>query len=210
MAQRRITDAAEHRNPRLMLKKRAATYAARRHRPRLDPHHPLAWAARSGPRPAAVRADHGAVVSGAPRLARRPTCSRPGSRAGSGCRCAGCRRRAGAASPPCASSARAGRSTWCARVTRSRRCRSRASPTGGSASRAASSPECLADELRRLDPDDAYEDALLHGLERPPAGRGSRPPRRPSAGKAPDPAESRRIAPPGCAATSRRQGGAPR
>ena len=54
-------------------------------------------------------------------------------------------------------------------------------------------PECLADELRRLDPDDAYEDALLHGLEalqpvRLTAAAAAK------AGKAPDPAESRRLA----------------
>ena len=54
-------------------------------------------------------------------------------------------------------------------------------------------PECLADELRRLDPDDAYEDALLHGLQalqpvRLTAAAAAK------AGKAPDPAESRRLA----------------
>ena len=54
-------------------------------------------------------------------------------------------------------------------------------------------PECLADELRRLDPDDTYEDALLHGLGvltpvRLTAAAAAK------AGKAPDPAESRRLA----------------
>jgi hypothetical protein len=54
-------------------------------------------------------------------------------------------------------------------------------------------PECLADELRRLDPDDAYEDALLHGLQalqpvRLTAAAAAK------AGKAPDPAASRRLA----------------
>lgn len=54
-------------------------------------------------------------------------------------------------------------------------------------------PECLADELRRLDPDDTYEDALLRGL-------GALPPRRltvakaTSQGIAPDPEASRRLA----------------
>jgi hypothetical protein len=54
-------------------------------------------------------------------------------------------------------------------------------------------PECLADELRRLDPDDAYEDALLHGIQalqpvRLTAAAAAK------AGKAPDPAASRRLA----------------
>ncbi len=54
-------------------------------------------------------------------------------------------------------------------------------------------PECLADELRRLDPDEAYEEALLHGLSalepvRLTAAAAAK------AGKAPDPAESRRLA----------------
>ena len=91
----------------------------RRHRPRLDPHHPVAWPARIGARPAAAtsRSPRASVVS-VPRLAVLPTCWRPG-----------CSRRlrvpvhrvstplCGSASPRCASSARAAPSTSCARAT---------------------------------------------------------------------------------------------
>ena len=138
MAQRRITDVAQHRNPRLMLKKRAANYA--------PGDTDLAWtritrwrgllaAALDQPPYEPIT---GAVVSGAPDspssdllaawLSRRLRCP-----------CTGCRRRAVRASPRCVSSARAAPSTSCARVTSSRRCRRRASRTGVSVSRAASS-----------------------------------------------------------------------
>ncbi|MEO6999340.1 MAG: glucose-6-phosphate dehydrogenase assembly protein OpcA [Terracoccus sp.] len=54
-------------------------------------------------------------------------------------------------------------------------------------------PECLADELRRLDPDDTYEDALLHGVERLTPARQSATAAAKS-GKAPDVAAARRLA----------------
>ena len=58
MAQRRITDAAEAKNPRAALKARAGHLHAGRHRPGLDAGHALARAARRRPRPAALRAGH--------------------------------------------------------------------------------------------------------------------------------------------------------
>lgn len=54
-------------------------------------------------------------------------------------------------------------------------------------------PECLADELRRLDPDDTYEDALLHGVERLTPVRQTAAAAA-KAGRAPDAAASRRMA----------------
>ncbi len=56
-----------------------------------------------------------------------------------------------------------------------------------------STAECLADELRRLDPDEVYEDALVRGLGKVTASRqtGSDAVR---AGRAPSPAEAERTA----------------
>ena len=54
-------------------------------------------------------------------------------------------------------------------------------------------PECLADELRRLDPDNTYEDALLHGVERLTPARQSATAAA-KTGKAPDVAAARRLA----------------
>ncbi|OFE17664.1 glucose-6-phosphate dehydrogenase [Humibacillus sp. DSM 29435] len=54
-------------------------------------------------------------------------------------------------------------------------------------------PECLADELRRLDPDNTYEDALLHGVEKLTPARQSATAAA-KAGKAPDVAAARRLA----------------
>ena len=56
MAQRRITDAAEARNPHKELQRRRGDLHARRHRPGLDPGHAVARPAGGGAGPAAVRA----------------------------------------------------------------------------------------------------------------------------------------------------------
>lgn len=54
-------------------------------------------------------------------------------------------------------------------------------------------PECLADELRRLDPDNTYEDALLHGVEKLTPARQTATAAA-KTGKAPDVAAARRLA----------------
>ena len=66
------------RNPHKELQRRAGDLPARRHRPGLDPGHPVAWAARGRARPAAVRAGHRRPPSPAAATPRRPTCSPPG------------------------------------------------------------------------------------------------------------------------------------
>jgi glucose-6-phosphate dehydrogenase assembly protein OpcA len=192
MAQRRITDVAEHRNPRLMLKKRAATYA--------PGDTDLAWtrvtrwrgllaAALDQPPYEPIT---GAVVSGAPdspssdllaawlsRRLRVPV-HRVSTPRGSGIAAVRLERKSGPIDlvrpgDTVATLSQSGQPDR--RISLPRR----------------ELPECLADELRRLDPDDAYEDALLHGL-------GALQPVRltaaaaAKAGKAPDPAESRRLA----------------
>jgi glucose-6-phosphate dehydrogenase assembly protein OpcA len=194
MAQRRITDVAEHRNPRLMLKKRAASYA--------PGDTDLAWtritrwrgllaAALDQPPYEPIT---GAVVSGAPDspssdllaawLSRRlhVPVHRVSTPRGSGI-----------------GSVRLERKSGPIDLVRPGDVVATLSQTGQPDRRISlprrELPECLADELRRLDPDDAYEDALLHGL-------GALQPVRltaaaaAKAGKAPDPAESRRRAPP--------------
>lgn len=192
MAQRRITDVAEHRNPRLMLKKRAANYA--------PGDTDLAWtritrwrgllaAALDQPPYEPIT---GAVVSGAPdspssdllaawlsRRLRVPV-HRVSTPRGSGI-----------------GSVRLERKSGPIDLVRPGDVVATLSQTGQPDRRISlprrELPECLADELRRLDPDDAYEDALLHGL-------GALQPVRltaaaaAKAGKAPDPAESRRLA----------------
>jgi glucose-6-phosphate dehydrogenase assembly protein OpcA len=192
MAQRRITDAAEHRNPRLMLKKRAANYA-----PgdtdlawtRLTRWRGLLAAALDQPPYEPIT---GAVVSGAPdspssdllagwlfRRLRVPV-HRVSTPRGSGI-----------------SSVRLERKSGPIDLVRPGDVVATLSQTGQPDRRISlprrELPECLADELRRLDPDDAYEDALLHGLDalqpvRLTAAAAAK------AGKAPDPAESRRLA----------------
>ena len=192
MAQRRITDAAEHRNPRLVLKKRAAHYA-----PgdtdlawtRLTRWRGLLAAALDQPPYEQIT---GAVVSGAPDspssellaawLARRlkVPVRRVSTPRGSGISSVRLERKSGPIDlvrpgDVVATLSQSGQPDR--RISLPRR----------------DVPECLADELRRLDPDDTYEDALLHGL-------GGLAPARLSAaaaakaGKAPDPAESRRLA----------------
>ena len=192
MAQRRITDAAEHRNPRLMLKKRAATY-----RPgdtdlawtRLTRWRGLLAAALDQPPYEPIT---GAVVSGAPDspssdllaawLSRRlkVPVHRVSTPRGSGISAVRLERRSGPIDlvrPGDAVATLSQTGQPDRRISLPRR----------------ELPECLADELRRLDPDDTYEDALLHGLDklqpvRLTAAAAAR------AGKAPDPAESRRLA----------------
>ena len=192
MAQRRITDAAEHRNPRLMLKKRAAHYApgdTDLSWTRLTHWRGLLAAALDQPPYEPIT---GAVVAGAPDspstdllaawLARRLKVSvhRVSTPRGSGISSVRLERQSGPIDlvrpgDVVATLSQAGQPDR--RITLPRR----------------ELPECLADELRRLDPDETYEDALLHGLEglapaRLSAAAAAR------AGKAPDPAASRRLA----------------
>ena len=202
MAQRRITDVAEHRNPRLMLKKRAANYA--------PGDTDLAWtritrwrgllaAALDQPPYEPIT---GAVVSGAPdspssdllaawlsRRLRVPV-HRVSTPRGSGI-----------------SSVRLERKSGPIDLVRPGDVVATLSQTGQPDRRISlprrELPECLADELRRLDPDDAYEDALLHGLRRS-SRCASRPPRRPRPARRPTP-PSRVDSPPASAGTSRRR-----
>jgi glucose-6-phosphate dehydrogenase assembly protein OpcA len=192
MAQRRITDAAEHRNPRLMLKKRAATYS-----PgdtdlawtRLTRWRGLLSAALDQPPYEPIS---GAVVAGAPdspstdllaawltRRLRVPV-QRVSTPRGSGI-----------------SSVRLERKTGPIDLVRPGDVVATLSQAGQPDRRISlprrDLPECLADELRRLDPDETYEDALLHGLQGLAPARLSAAAAA-KAGKAPDPAESRRLA----------------
>ena len=139
-----------------------------RHRLRLDPAHPVARAARRGPRPAAVRADHAVEVHGAP-TPRRPRCSPPGCSCSSRCRPSACsahRRPADPASTACS----------CIRASGAielERDPDRTSPRLVQPNQPAhdiSLPrrnlrDCLAEELRRLDPDDLYGEVIRTGLD---------------------------------------------
>ncbi|EWT01832.1 glucose-6-phosphate dehydrogenase [Intrasporangium oryzae NRRL B-24470] len=192
MAQRRITDAAEHRNPRLMLKKRAATYA--------PGDTDLAWtrithwrgllaAALDQPPYESIT---GAVVSGAPDspssdllaawLAQRlkVPVRRASTPRGSGITSVRLERPSGPVDlvrpgDVVATLSQFGQPDR--RISLPRR----------------ELPECLADELRRLDPDESYEAALLHGLDKLGPARLSAAAAA-KAGKAPDIEQSRRLA----------------
>ncbi|GAB3070144.1 hypothetical protein GCM10027053_38250 [Intrasporangium mesophilum] len=192
MAQRRITDAAEHRNPRFMLKKRATNYSpgdTDLSWTRLTRWRGLLAAAIDQPPYEPIS---GAVVAGAPDspstdllaawLSRRlkVPVSRVSTPRGSGI-----------------SSVRLERKSGPIDLVRPGDVVATLSQSGQPARRISlprrEMPEILADELRRLDPDETYEDALLHGLE------GLAPARLTAAaaaksGKAPDPAASRRLA----------------
>lgn len=192
MAQRRITDAAQHRNPRAILKKRAATYA--------PGDTDLAWtrvtrwrglvaAALDQPPYEPVT---GAVVSGAPDspstdllagwLAHRlkVPVKRVATPPGSGIGAVRLERKSGPIDlvrpgNSVATLSQPGQPDR--RITLPRR----------------ESQEILADELRRLDPDDTYADALRVGLEKLPPVRVSAADAA-RAGQAPDPDESRKLA----------------
>jgi glucose-6-phosphate dehydrogenase assembly protein OpcA len=192
MAQRRITDAAQHRNPRLILKKRAASYTpgdTDLSWTRLTRWRGLLAAALDQPPYEPITS---AVVSGAPdspssdllaawlqRRLKVPV-HRVSTPRGSGI-----------------SSVRLDRKSGPIDLVRPADVVATLSQPGQPDRRISlprrELPECLSDELRRLDPDDAYEDALLHGLQalqpvRLTAAAAAK------AGKAPDPAESRRLA----------------
>jgi glucose-6-phosphate dehydrogenase assembly protein OpcA len=170
MAQRRITDAAEHRNPRHILKKRAQTYA-----PgdtdvswtRLTRWRGLLAAALDQPPFEPVT---GGVVAGAPDspstellaawLATRlgVPIRRVSTPRGSGISAVRLERKSGPIDlvrpgDQVATLSQPGQPD-----------RRIALPRRGAA-------ECLADELRRLDPDDTYADALLEGLSQLPPAR---------------------------------------
>jgi glucose-6-phosphate dehydrogenase assembly protein OpcA len=192
MAQRRITDAAQHRNPRLMLKKRAATH--------VPGDTDLAWtritrwrgllaAALDQPPYEPIT---GAVVAGAPdspssdllaawlsdRL--KVPVRRVSTPAGSGITSVRLERESGPIDlvrpgDVVATLSQPGQPDR--RISLPRR----------------DLPECLADELRRLDPDDIYEDALLNGFRKLSPARLTAAEAAKS-GKAPDPEASRRLA----------------
>lgn len=192
MAQRRITDAAQHRNPRLMLKKRAASYA--------PGDSDLAWtrvthwrallaAALDQPPYESIT---GAVVAGAPDspssellaawLSYRLKVSvrRVSTPRGSGIR-----------------SVRLERASGSIDLVRPGDTVGTLSQSGQPDRRISlprrELPECLADELKRLDPDDTYEDALLHGVSKLTPVRQSATAAARS-GTAPDVAAARRLA----------------
>ena len=192
MAQRRITDAAQHRNSRAVLRKRARTY-----RPgdsdlswtRITRWRGLLAAALDQPPYEAVTA---AVVSGAPDspstdllaawLAQRlkVPVQRVATPRGSGISAVRLERRSGPIDlvrpgDVVATLSQPGQPDR--RITLPRR----------------EAREILADELRRLDPDDTYEDALVLGIEKLTPVRLSAE-QAARTGKAPSPDDSRRLA----------------
>lgn len=192
MAQRRITDAAQHRNPRVMLKKRAANYA--------PGDSDLAWtrvthwrallaAALDQPPYESIT---GAAVAGAPdspssellaawlsyRL--KVPVRRVSTPRGSGI-----------------SSVRLERASGHVDLVRPGDTVGTLSQSGQPDRRISlprrELPECLADELKRLDPDDTYEDALLHGVSKlTPARQSAKAAAR--SGTTPDVSAARRLA----------------
>ena len=192
MAQRRITDAAQHHNSRLLLKKRAASYA-----PgdtdiswtRLTHWRGLLAAALDQPPYESIT---GAVVSGAPdspstdllagwlAIRLKVQVRRVSTPRGSGI-----------------SSVRLERESGPIDLVRPGDVIATLSQTGQPDRRInlprRELPECLADELRRLDPDEAYADSLCRGLrELKPARLTAAAAAK--AGKAPDIAAARRLA----------------
>ena len=192
MAQRRITDAAQHRNSRAILRKRAQSY-----RPgdtdlswtRITRWRGLLAAALDQPPYETVT---GAVVSGAPDspstdllaawLAQRLKVSvqRVATPRGSGISAVRLERKSGPIDlvrpgDTVATLSQPGQPDR--RITLPRR----------------EPREILADELRRLDPDDTYEDALLLGIDRLTPVRLSAE-QAARTGKAPNPDHSRRLA----------------
>ena len=175
MAQRRVTDAAELDQPaphRAQAPRRGLR--ARRQRPRVVAGHPVARAVSPPPstsRPtsrspaptvvAAADSPSGDLLAGwlAARL-RCPVTARPlpqPQRDHLGA--ARARQRHGRPRAPAATATRP-------------RCPSRASPYRTIALAHRGDAECLADELRRLDPDEVYQDALTTGLRQVHACRG--------------------------------------
>ncbi len=142
----------------------------RRHRPRRGPASP--GGAVCSPRPSTSRpTSRSPAPSSAARPTRpRPTCWPHGSSAASRCRCTASRRHAGSG----ISSVRLDRKSGPIDLVRPGDAVATLSQAGQPDRRISlprrEVPECLADELRRLDPDDAYEDALLHGLQALAAG----------------------------------------
>ena len=192
MAQRRITDAAQHRSSRVVLKKRAQTY-----RPgdtdlswtRITHWRGLLAAALDQPPYETVT---GAVVSGAPDspstdllaawLAQRlkVPVQRVATPRGSGISAVRLERKGGPIDlvrpgDVVATLSQPGQPDR--RITLPRR----------------EAKEILADELRRLDPDDTYEQALVLGIEKLTPVRFSAE-QAARAGKAPNPDQSRRLA----------------
>ena len=146
----------------------ATTYAARRHRPGLDPDHPVARPARRGARPAAVRAGHRRRRSRA--AADSPSADLLAGWLARALRCPVRRARAArpaAASSACGSSARSG-DIDLVRPDGDIATLAQPGPAGpaGSPSPRRSDAECLAEELRRLDPDEVYAEALTRGCPR--------------------------------------------
>ncbi len=192
MAQRRITDASQHRNPRHTLKKRASTYApgdTDLSWTRITRWRGLLAAALDQPPYEPV---NGAVVAGAPDspssdllaawLANRlkVPVRRVSTPAGSGITSVRLERESGPIDlvrpgDVVATLSQPGQPDR--RINLQRR----------------QHPECLADELRRLDPDDIYADALRQGFKKLAPARLTAD-EAAKAGKAPDPEASRRLA----------------
>jgi glucose-6-phosphate dehydrogenase assembly protein OpcA len=192
MAQRRITDAAQHRNPRLMLKKRAATYA--------PGDTDLAWsritrwrgllaAALDQPPYQPITS---AVVAGAPDSPSSDLLA-----AWLACRLKVPVRRVSTPTGSGITSVRLERASGPIDLVRPGDVVATLSQPGQPDRRISlprrELPECLADELRRLDPDDIYEEALLHGFKKLSPARLTAA-EAAKAGKAPDPEASRRLA----------------
>ena len=196
LAQRRITDTYAAEQPGARAGGARRGLHAGRHRPGLDPDHAVALDARG-------RAGPGA-------RARSP---RSRWRARSTTRAASCSRmwladrlqRAGEAvasrrSRPdrrAAGDRRTARSCWTGRTARWRRCPSRASRTGRWRCKRRETAELIAEELRRLDPDDTYASALRFGVDRLARRRTRRLPARrgPRAKSAREAAAARRRPP---------------
>ena len=160
----------------------SAELPARRHRLRLDPPHAVARAARRRARPAAVRADHRRQVRGASdspstHAARRLAAA--AARGADGVRAHRRERRVGRAST---GSVHANARTGCVELDRN--------ATNVATLTQPNQPihdislprrnlrDCLAEELRRLDPDDLYGEVVQNGLgqlDGEPTGSGTEP-----------------------------------
>ncbi len=151
---------------------------ARRHRLRLDPADPVAGPARRGAGPAAVRAGHRgrghgsdrlALDHAARRLAARCSWTRPSTSSSRSPTPA-------PASTACGSSAPAAPSSSTARLPNVATLTQPGQPTHDVSLPRRSLRDCLAEELRRLDPDELFGEVITSGIgaaRRPQDGRRS-------------------------------------